>query len=37
LFDKDKNEVNDKILIETKEKELKSFFTDVTRGIEIIK
>jgi len=37
LFDKDKNEITDKRMIETKEKELKSFFNDVTRGIEIIK
>ena len=37
LFDKDKNEITDKRMIDTKEKELKSFFNDVTRGIEIIK
>ena len=37
LFDKDKNEINDKILIETKEIELKSFFNDVSSDIEIIK
>jgi len=37
LFDKDKNEITDKRMIETKAKELNSFFNDVTRGIEIIK
>lgn len=37
LYDKNKIEINDKILIETKRKELESFFNDVTKGIEIIK
>ena len=37
LYDKNKKEIYNDILIETKKKELESFFKDVTKGVEIIK
>ena len=37
LYDKNKNEINNEVLIEIKKKELESFFVDVTKGIEIMK
>lgn len=37
LYDKNKKEINNNILIATKKKELESFFNDVTKGVEIIK
>jgi hypothetical protein len=37
MFDKNRNEISSKIFIETNEKELKTFFNDVTKGIQILK
>jgi hypothetical protein len=37
MFDNNRNEINSKSLVESKAKEMELFFSDMTKGIQILK